>query len=88
MRVTGRGVPSRVTFNSSTLWMRFTSDWKFAVLGYDISIKSSETFGMYIPKRLEKLNLIKLIQNLRGHNWIHSARMQQCTVTLNYIFKK
>ena len=48
MRLTGRGAPSRVTFNSSTLWMRFTSDWKNSWPGFVITIQSSDSFGMYL----------------------------------------
>ena len=62
MRLTGRGAPSRVTFNSSTLWMRFTSNWKTSWLGYYIFFQSSESFGMSLNKF--RLNLSFKNQNL------------------------
>ncbi len=45
LRLTGIGSFSSVTFNSTTIWMRFITDWKVAWLGYHMGLRSSSQYG-------------------------------------------
>ncbi|XP_072020845.1 low-density lipoprotein receptor-related protein 12-like [Amphiura filiformis] len=44
MRLTGKGAPSSITFNSSSLWFKFTSDWQVQYFGVFIYIEASAIF--------------------------------------------
>ncbi len=57
MRLTGFQAPSHITFNSSSLWIRFTSDWHTQWLGFYIAIQSSPIFGSYTFRYLWCVNL-------------------------------
>lgn len=44
-RMSGIGAPSSITFNTTNIWMRFTTDWKMTWIGYYVGVQTSSQFG-------------------------------------------